>query len=86
MTGGMFLLPGSTIQVYCEASRGVSRSTNLLVFHSLAITATQVSTIVDAPDHAARVRAKPLNSFVKSRAGGSYTATGPTDRSQGARP
>jgi hypothetical protein len=99
MTGGMIVAPGSTIQVYCEASRSrvASGNSNLLVFKSLAITATQVATRVDAPDHAARVRAKPLNSFVqslalpsraadKSRAGGSYTAPGLTDRSRGARP
>jgi hypothetical protein len=68
MAGGMGVAPGSTIQMYCEASRTTTTSgnSNQFLVESLAITATQVRTTHgDGPDHAARVAAKPLNSFVK---------------------
>jgi hypothetical protein len=61
MTGGMRIASGSTIEVDCRGSKSDFQVQNL------AITATQVNTITqpDAPNHAARVRAKPLNSFTK---------------------
>jgi hypothetical protein len=97
MTGVIAVAPGSIIELYCEASEasGTGSLVNFLSVESVAITATQVRTAQgDGPDHAARVAAKPLNSFVKalalsraekSRAGGRSTAPQLTDRSREAR-
>jgi hypothetical protein len=69
MTGGMFVAPGSTIEVDCMASKARSPQgsvDNSLQVHDLTITATQVNSRQGGPEHGARVRAKPLNSFMKS--------------------
>jgi hypothetical protein len=69
MTGGMFVAPGSTIEVDCLASQARSSqgsAENVLFVRDLAITATQVNSRQGGPEHATRVRAKPLNSFMKS--------------------
>jgi hypothetical protein len=60
MTGGMTIKSGSIIEVDCFAPQP---EPNDLAVLNVQITATQVNTFTGEPNHAAHVRARPLNSF-----------------------
>jgi hypothetical protein len=69
MTGGMFIIPGSTIGVFCDAlapsfSAGSNTaSPNVFSVESMKITATQVAGVNNGVNVKSRRPGKPLNSF-----------------------